>query len=83
MVLLDIGMPKANGYEVARHIRSCPGGESVVLIALTGWGQDEDRQRTAEAGFDHHLVKPVDGDELSALLASAIDQRRDRAPPRD
>jgi signal transduction histidine kinase len=65
VVLLDIGLPKMNGYEVARRMRQQPWGRGVVLIALTGWGQEADRQRSKDAGFDHHLVKPVD---LSALL---------------
>lgn len=69
--LLDIGMPKMNGYELARQIRQQPRGDEVVLIAITGWGQDEDKQRTVEAGFDHHLVKPVNFAALTQLLASA------------
>ena len=68
VILLDIGMPGMNGYEVARRMRQQPGLESVVLAALTGWGQEADRRRTAEAGFNHHLVKPVDLAELQALL---------------
>ena len=70
VVVLDIGLPGLNGYEVARRIRSMESGKRVILVALTGWGQDEDRRRTVEAGFDHHLVKPVDFDALKALLAS-------------
>jgi signal transduction histidine kinase len=69
VVLLDIGMPKLDGYEVARRIRAEPWGKSTVLIALTGWGQDEDRRRSREVGFDTHLVKPLDPDALSSLLA--------------
>ena len=68
VVLLDIGLPKLNGYEVARRIREQAGGPSRVLIALTGWGQEEDRRRSREAGFDHHLTKPVDFDDLKKLL---------------
>ncbi|HEX6790157.1 MAG TPA: PAS domain-containing protein [Candidatus Krumholzibacteria bacterium] len=67
--ILDIGLPKMNGYDVARIIRDQL-GDTVVLIALTGWGQDSDRQRSADAGFDRHLVKPVDLDELQQLLAT-------------
>jgi PAS domain S-box-containing protein len=69
VALLDIGMPKLNGHDLARRIRAHPQGKHVVLIAVTGWGQAEDRQRTADAGFDHHLVKPVDPAVLAALLA--------------
>jgi len=69
VVVLDIGLPGLNGYEVARRIRSSDAGRHVILVALTGWGQDEDRRRTLEAGFDHHLVKPVDFEALKALLA--------------
>ncbi len=57
-----------DGYEVARRLRDRPGLGSVVLTALTGWGQQEDRRRTAQAGFDHHLVKPVDAKTLGSLL---------------
>ena len=69
IALLDIGMPFANGYEVARKIRSQPWGRDMVLIALTGWGQEADRRRSQEAGFDSHLTKPVDPEVLDALLA--------------
>ncbi|HEV8202258.1 MAG TPA: PAS domain S-box protein, partial [Candidatus Polarisedimenticolia bacterium] len=68
VALLDIGMPKTNGYDVARHIRRQDWGKDVVLLAVTGWGQKEDRDRTLAAGFDHHLVKPVDPDVLANLL---------------
>ena len=70
VVLLDIGMPRLNGYEAARRIRE-QSSRSVTLVALTGWGQDEDRRRSEQAGFDAHLVKPVDLDALAALLAGA------------
>ena len=70
MVLLDIGLPKLNGYEACRRIREQPWGKSMVLVALTGWGQEEDRQKSKEAGFDGHLVKPVDLDALMRVLAS-------------
>lgn len=69
IILLDIGLPKLNGYEVARRIREQPWGKDVVLIALTGWGQDEDRRKSSEAGFDGHLVKPIDYEALTQLLA--------------
>ena len=67
--LLDIGMPGRNGYEVARTIRQMPGGRRPVLIAITGWGQDADRHLAIEAGFDHHLTKPVDPRRLAKLFA--------------
>jgi CheY-like chemotaxis protein len=70
VVLLDIGMPFMDGYEVARRIRA-KRGNSVRLIALTGWGQEEDVQRAERAGFDHHLVKPPDIEKLGRLLATA------------
>jgi PAS domain S-box-containing protein len=69
VVLFDIGLPKLNGYEACRRIRGQPWGKSMVLIAGTGWGQDEDRRRSHDAGFDHHLVKPVDPQALMKLLA--------------
>jgi CheY-like chemotaxis protein len=69
VALLDIGMPRANGYEVARHIRSQPWGRGMVLIALTGWGQESDRRLSQEAGFDNHLTKPVEPLVLDELLA--------------
>lgn len=70
VMLVDIGLPKLNGYEACRRIREQSWGKKVVLIAVTGWGQEEDRRRSHEAGFDHHMVKPVDPQELSKLLAS-------------
>ncbi len=69
VVLLDLGMPGMDGYEVARRIRASWKDETIRLIALTGWGQQQDRERTREAGFDHHLVKPVEMAALQALLA--------------
>jgi signal transduction histidine kinase len=71
VVLLDIGMPGMDGYEVARRMRANPATRHISLIALTGWGQDEDRQRSAAAGFDHHLVKPADIEQLRQLLTVA------------
>jgi signal transduction histidine kinase/CheY-like chemotaxis protein/PAS domain-containing protein len=76
VVLLDIGLPKLSGYGAARRIREAR-GDAVVLIAVTGWGQEEDRRRSAEAGFDHHLTKPVDLGTLHELLG-ALDARRER-----
>ena len=71
VALLDIGMPGLDGYEVARLIRSKPWGEGIVLIALTGWGEEEDRRLAREAGFDRHLLKPVDIAPLREALAVA------------
>lgn len=70
VVLLDIGMPGMDGYEVARRIRRQPEFRDVMLIALTGWGQEDDRRRTSEAGFDHHLLKPADMSALESLFLS-------------
>jgi PAS domain S-box-containing protein len=69
VVLLDIGLPKLNGYEAARKIREQPWGKSMVLVALTGWGQEEDRRRSEEVGFNAHMVKPVELAALQKLLA--------------
>jgi CheY-like chemotaxis protein len=63
-------MPRLDGYGTARRIREQPWGQGMRLVALTGWGQEDDRRRTREAGFDRHLVKPVDFDALEQLLAS-------------
>ena len=68
VVLLDIGMPKLNGYEACRRIRAQPWGQDIVLIAQTGWGQEEDRTRTKAAGFDAHLTKPIDPETLYSLI---------------
>lgn len=74
VVLLDLGMPRLSGFDVCRTLRQLPGGGTAIVVALTGWGQPQDRQRTQEAGFDAHRVKPVDVQELLALV--------ERAPPR-
>jgi CheY-like chemotaxis protein len=70
VVLLDIGMPNLDGREVCRHIRQQSWGSSIVLLAVTGWGQEDDRRRTAEAGFDGHVVKPVDPAALLEVIGS-------------
>jgi CheY-like chemotaxis protein len=72
VVVLDIGLPGMDGFEAARRIRRLPGGAELVLIALTGWGQEDDRRRSREAGFDHHLVKPVDIDALERFIARRV-----------
>ena len=73
LALLDLGMPKLDGYEAARTIRGQAWGQGMMLIALTGWGQAEDKRRSREAGFDAHLVKPVDFDALEKLVATSKD----------
>ena len=76
VVLLDLGMPKMNGYDACRLIRAESWAKTMTLLAQTGWGQEEDRRRTEEAGFDGHLVKPVDPDALLSLIASLEARRR-------
>jgi CheY-like chemotaxis protein len=68
-VLLDVGLPDISGYDLARRVRARPGMEHATLLALTGYGEDSDRARAAEAGFDHHLVKPVSIDSVLAVLS--------------
>ena len=77
VILLDIGLPEMNGYEVARRIRSVKGLERVQIVALTGYGQSEDKQRTRDAGFDDHLIKPVDFSSLQRLLHMASQRAND------
>ena len=72
VIVMDIGLPNLNGYEAARQIREQPWGKTLFLVALTGWGLDEDRKKTADAGFDAHLVKPVDYAVLEELLAGVV-----------
>jgi CheY-like chemotaxis protein len=69
-VVLDLGMPEMDGYEVARRIRKRPESRDTLLVALTGWGQEKERQFTRAAGFDHHLIKPVDLESMKAVIAS-------------
>lgn len=69
LIVLDIGLPKLNGYDTCRRIREMPWAKNTLIVAATGWGQDDDRRRSQEAGFDHHLVKPVDAAALNRLLA--------------
>jgi CheY-like chemotaxis protein/two-component sensor histidine kinase len=68
LIFMDLGMPRMSGYDAARLIRSAPECNGVVLVALTGWGQEEDRRRSLEAGFDHHIVKPIDFAIVEKLL---------------
>lgn len=72
VILLDIGLPKLNGYEVCRAIRKEDWGAQIVIVALTGWGQDDDRRKSTEAGFNGHLVKPVEHDALVKLLTELM-----------
>lgn len=72
VVVLDIGMPRLNGHDTARRMRAQPWGRDIVLIALTGWGQEEDKRLSREAGFDHHLVKPIELASLEKLLATPV-----------
>jgi CheY-like chemotaxis protein len=74
VILLDLGMPGLDGYAVCRQIRAQPWGRTARIVAVTGWGQDENRRRTAEAGFDDHLVKPVEPARLLTLLSQASDK---------
>jgi signal transduction histidine kinase len=71
IVFLDIGMPGLSGHDVARSLRASPQGSRLIIVAVTGWGQPEERQRTAEAGFDHHLVKPVDMEVIRRICNTA------------
>ena len=72
VVLMDLGMPNMNGYEAARRMRQEPWGRELALVATTGWGQDDDRRRTAEAGFDRHLVKPITTAALREVLDASL-----------
>ena len=72
MALLDIGLPGMDGYALARELRNRPGGDQVLLVAITGYGQEADQLRAREAGFDRHLVKPVDPETVLGLLAARV-----------
>jgi CheY-like chemotaxis protein len=76
VIVLDLAMPELNGYDAARKIREQPWGKQVVLIALTGWGQERDRHRTKEAGFDAHLTKPVKYEAILELLGNLANRHR-------
>lgn len=78
VVISDVAMPEMDGYVLARRIRQSPQGQDVLLVALTGYGQESDRLRAQEAGFDRHLVKPAGVDALTELLRHA---RQNSAPP--
>ena len=70
VVILDIGLPGMNGLDACRAIRTAEWGRSIFIVALTGWGQEEDQRKTRDAGFDAHLVKPVEPGELSRLIGA-------------
>ena len=72
MIVMDLGMPTMDGYEAARRIRLHAGSQPILMIALSGWGQVEARQRTRDAGFDHHLVKPVSFDDIKKLANARL-----------
>src|SRR5262249_46131171 len=72
LILLDIGLPKLSGLDACRRIRQQPWGKSIIIVALTGWGQEADRRQSHEAGFNHHLVKPVNYSDLLKLLAESL-----------
>jgi CheY-like chemotaxis protein len=76
-MILDIGMPRLTGDQVARAVRSEPWGQRVFLVAVTGWGEPDDKARASAAGFDHHLTKPVDLDEMEKLLGD-FEAKRNR-----
>lgn len=80
VVLIDIGMPRLDGCAVAAAIRAQDWGAAPYLIAVTGWGQAEDRQRTSACGFDRHLVKPIDPDQIVQMLADRGQRRRAEVP---
>jgi CheY-like chemotaxis protein len=72
VVFLDLGMPRMDGFETARHLRSLPRGRELLLVALTGWGQEQDQERTREAGFDCHLLKPLEVGALNKIMSGEL-----------
>lgn len=79
-VVLDIGLPDLDGYTLAKHIRATTWGRQALLIAVTGWGQSEDKRRAQEAGFDHHLAKPVAAEALESALQTIASPRHLLSP---
>lgn len=78
VILMDIGLPKLDGYEACARLRKDPNPALRLMVALTGWGEDEDRQRATAAGFDHHMVKPIDPVELRKILTSLNGKQEDQ-----
>ena len=76
IALIDLGLPTMDGYEVAQRLREQPEFRNVILIAQTGWGREEDRKRACEAGFEHHLVKPINHHQLAQILAGLEEDKR-------
>jgi CheY-like chemotaxis protein len=74
IILLDIGLPGLDGYQIAKHVRGQPQTQKAILIAITGFGQESDKDRAREAGFDHYLVKPVDPTQLQNLLTLLVER---------
>jgi len=72
IVFMDIGMPRMNGYEACAAMRAMPEGKDMTIIALSGWGQEEDKRRAEDAGFDRHLVKPIDGSTLLQVISENV-----------
>jgi PAS domain S-box-containing protein len=83
VIFMDLGMPRLDGFEAARRIRALAGGEKVRIIALTGWGQESDRERTRDAGIDHHLIKPVSLEALHKVVDAVSHGRSDMVGPTD
>jgi DNA-binding response OmpR family regulator len=75
LVLLDIGLPKLNGFDTCRRIRALPNGQRILIVAITGWGQEADRAKARDAGFDDHMVKPVDPQVLMRFVRQAARRR--------
>ena len=78
VVVLDIGMPRVSGLDVARRLRATAWGRAMLLVAVTGWGREDDRTEALDAGFDRHLVKPIDATQLATSLGEWMAEARDR-----
>jgi CheY-like chemotaxis protein len=71
-MLLDLGMPPPDGFDVAEQVRRMPGGDAIRIIAVTGWGQEADRRRTRECGFDSHMVKPLNAEDVAIAVGLTV-----------